>query len=328
MPGHGQPSLLLCPRCPHPCPRRGLRLAGLHPESEGARPRPAQQADRPDHHHGRAAARQGRNGDRPDRRHRRAQRLERDRQGLRHRGAARTASPSRRASSTTRPRSPRRIASSWLRSRKCLTEGALKGRQRDAHRPRRPARRARVQHDARRQPRRHRQALHGRPRRRSRAMLATSRGEMDATGTNEASWAHDRRVDVELVQVALTALRGRHVVVLSHAGRSAMSCRRARGAPAAGVLRSRCAGRRARARRHVPRAPASRRAHRRDRGVSRAEGPRVSCARRHDEANAHALRAAGARVRVPHLRHVRLLQRRVLRGGEGARGARSAGSSP
>jgi peptidoglycan-associated lipoprotein len=32
------------------------------------------------------------------------------------------------------------------------------------------------------------------------AMLATSRGEMDATGTNEASWAHDRRVDVELAK--------------------------------------------------------------------------------------------------------------------------------
>jgi len=32
------------------------------------------------------------------------------------------------------------------------------------------------------------------------AMLGTSRGEMDATGTNEASWAHDRRVDVELVK--------------------------------------------------------------------------------------------------------------------------------
>jgi peptidoglycan-associated lipoprotein len=30
-------------------------------------------------------------------------------------------------------------------------------------------------------------------------MLATSRGEMDATGTNEAGYAHDRRVDVELV---------------------------------------------------------------------------------------------------------------------------------
>jgi hypothetical protein len=29
-------------------------------------------------------------------------------------------------------------------------------------------------------------------------MLGTSRGEMDATGTNEAGWAHDRRVDVEL----------------------------------------------------------------------------------------------------------------------------------
>lgn len=32
------------------------------------------------------------------------------------------------------------------------------------------------------------------------AMLATSRGEMDATGTNEATWAHDRRVDVELAK--------------------------------------------------------------------------------------------------------------------------------
>ena len=32
------------------------------------------------------------------------------------------------------------------------------------------------------------------------AMLSTSRGEMDATGTNEATWAHDRRVDVELVK--------------------------------------------------------------------------------------------------------------------------------
>ena len=30
-------------------------------------------------------------------------------------------------------------------------------------------------------------------------MTATSRGEMDATGTNEAGYAHDRRVDVELV---------------------------------------------------------------------------------------------------------------------------------
>jgi peptidoglycan-associated lipoprotein len=30
-------------------------------------------------------------------------------------------------------------------------------------------------------------------------MSATSRGEMDATGTNEQGWAHDRRVDVELV---------------------------------------------------------------------------------------------------------------------------------
>ncbi len=29
-------------------------------------------------------------------------------------------------------------------------------------------------------------------------MLGTSRGEMDATGTNEQGWAHDRRVDVEL----------------------------------------------------------------------------------------------------------------------------------
>jgi peptidoglycan-associated lipoprotein len=29
-------------------------------------------------------------------------------------------------------------------------------------------------------------------------MLGTSRGEMDATGTNESGWAHDRRVDVEL----------------------------------------------------------------------------------------------------------------------------------
>ena len=31
-------------------------------------------------------------------------------------------------------------------------------------------------------------------------MHATSRGEMDATGTNEQGWAHDRRVDVELAQ--------------------------------------------------------------------------------------------------------------------------------
>jgi hypothetical protein len=30
-------------------------------------------------------------------------------------------------------------------------------------------------------------------------MVATSRGEMDATGTNAEGWAHDRRVDVELV---------------------------------------------------------------------------------------------------------------------------------
>ena len=29
-------------------------------------------------------------------------------------------------------------------------------------------------------------------------MLGTSRGEMDATGVNEPGWAHDRRVDVEL----------------------------------------------------------------------------------------------------------------------------------
>ena len=29
-------------------------------------------------------------------------------------------------------------------------------------------------------------------------MLGTSRGELDATGKNEAGWAHDRRVDVEL----------------------------------------------------------------------------------------------------------------------------------
>ena len=33
----------------------------------------------------------------------------------------------------------------------------------------------------------------GRPR-----MTSTSRGEMDATGKDEASWAHDRRVDIEL----------------------------------------------------------------------------------------------------------------------------------
>lgn len=30
-------------------------------------------------------------------------------------------------------------------------------------------------------------------------MRATSRGEMDATGTNEEGWARDRRVDIELV---------------------------------------------------------------------------------------------------------------------------------
>jgi peptidoglycan-associated lipoprotein len=29
--------------------------------------------------------------------------------------------------------------------------------------------------------------------------ISTSRGELDATGTNEPGWAHDRRVDVELV---------------------------------------------------------------------------------------------------------------------------------
>jgi len=29
--------------------------------------------------------------------------------------------------------------------------------------------------------------------------ISTSRGELDATGRNEAGWAHDRRVDVELV---------------------------------------------------------------------------------------------------------------------------------
>jgi peptidoglycan-associated lipoprotein len=33
---------------------------------------------------------------------------------------------------------------------------------------------------------------------RSRQMNASSRGEMDATGTSEASWASDRRVDVAL----------------------------------------------------------------------------------------------------------------------------------
>ncbi len=31
-------------------------------------------------------------------------------------------------------------------------------------------------------------------------LRATSRGEMDATGTNEEGWAHDRRVDIELAQ--------------------------------------------------------------------------------------------------------------------------------
>lgn len=31
-------------------------------------------------------------------------------------------------------------------------------------------------------------------------MTTTSRGEIDATGTNEAGWAHDRRVDIELVK--------------------------------------------------------------------------------------------------------------------------------
>jgi peptidoglycan-associated lipoprotein len=30
-------------------------------------------------------------------------------------------------------------------------------------------------------------------------MRATSRGEMDATGTDEHGWAQDRRVDIELV---------------------------------------------------------------------------------------------------------------------------------
>ena len=29
-------------------------------------------------------------------------------------------------------------------------------------------------------------------------LRATSRGELDATGTDESSWAHDRRVDIEL----------------------------------------------------------------------------------------------------------------------------------
>jgi peptidoglycan-associated lipoprotein len=29
-------------------------------------------------------------------------------------------------------------------------------------------------------------------------LRATSRGELDATGTDEASWAHDRRVDIDL----------------------------------------------------------------------------------------------------------------------------------
>jgi peptidoglycan-associated lipoprotein len=29
-------------------------------------------------------------------------------------------------------------------------------------------------------------------------LRATSRGEMDATGTDESGWAHDRRVDIEL----------------------------------------------------------------------------------------------------------------------------------
>jgi len=31
-------------------------------------------------------------------------------------------------------------------------------------------------------------------------MSTTSRGEMDATGTNEPGWALDRRVDIELVK--------------------------------------------------------------------------------------------------------------------------------
>ena len=30
-------------------------------------------------------------------------------------------------------------------------------------------------------------------------MTATSRGEMDATGTDEEGWRKDRRVDIELV---------------------------------------------------------------------------------------------------------------------------------
>jgi peptidoglycan-associated lipoprotein len=30
-------------------------------------------------------------------------------------------------------------------------------------------------------------------------LRATSRGELDATGTDESSWAHDRRVDIELM---------------------------------------------------------------------------------------------------------------------------------
>jgi peptidoglycan-associated lipoprotein len=31
-------------------------------------------------------------------------------------------------------------------------------------------------------------------------MSTTSRGEMDATGTDEASWARDRRVDIVLAR--------------------------------------------------------------------------------------------------------------------------------
>jgi peptidoglycan-associated lipoprotein len=34
---------------------------------------------------------------------------------------------------------------------------------------------------------------------RAERLRATSRGELDATGTDEASWSHDRRVDIDLV---------------------------------------------------------------------------------------------------------------------------------
>ena len=69
------------------------------------------------------------------------------------------------------------------------------------------------------------------------------------------------------------------------------------------------------------------RTHRRDRGVRRRARSRVS--RRGGPHGAHgaALRPAGHRVRVLHLRHVLVLQRRHARGGRAERGAGSRASS-